>query len=84
MALRSYDTLLSSPSIAIPYAPVLSTDETKLFVASSIPIFYALDAETGVIAWSFTGEADASASAKVAPDDTSVYLTWVSSCVTLQ
>jgi hypothetical protein len=78
MTLRSYYTLSSPLSIAIPYAPILSTDETKLFVATSIPIFYALEAETGVIEWSFTGEADTSASAKVSPDDAFVYLTWVS------
>ena len=67
---------------AIPYQPVLSNAEDKLFVSLSTNSVFAIDADLGTVLWGFTREnANPSSSVVISPDDLLIYLTWVSESV---
>jgi hypothetical protein len=63
---------------AIPNAPILSTDETRLYVSSPTPNLYGLRSVNGEILWTANLTDTISSEVKVAPDDVYVYAIQVS------
>jgi hypothetical protein len=74
-----------SPSAipAIPFSPVLSVSEQRLFVGLTIPFLYSLEPQTGTVEWELEGNSTPSGPVIVSPDDRLIYLTWVRNFVSL-
>jgi hypothetical protein len=67
------------PATPLPNAPVLSADETKLFVSSATTTFARFTAFDGTIDWEVDVGDLTSCEAKVSPEDLYVYTIQVSS-----
>jgi hypothetical protein len=59
--------------LAIPAAPVLSRDESRLFVSSASTEVVCVDAQSGDTLWALLGTSAFLAEAKVSPDDSLVF-----------
>ena len=59
--------------IAIANSPVLSIDETRLFVSSATNSFGSIDSKTGDVVWEVDSGSEYDCEAKVSPDDFLVY-----------
>ena len=60
-------------NIAIPVAPILSRDESRLFVPSASTQMACIDSQKGTTLWEMMGNSRFLAEPKVSPDDERVY-----------